>query len=409
MDNELNKKLASLLERKDTKKSFNYPLLEDAFSSKDLLEAIKVILSRRITMSHKTKKFEKAFSKFIKSKYCLMVNSGSSANLLAFFALINPLKKNKLKKGDECIVPAICWSTSLWPIHQAGLKPKFIDVDKKTFSINYEILKAKITKKTKAIMLVNVLGNCSEIDKIRSIANKKKIYLIEDNCESLGSIYKNKPLGSFGDFSTFSFYYTHQITSGEGGMIVCKNKHDYRILQSLRAHGWDREYTKNKKAFNFVNQGFNLRPLETSAAIALNQLKRIKSFKKVRKANRNKIIKELKTSPNWNNQYSFFEASKNLDPSWFGMPFLINKKFLSKKKIFLQYLAKNKVETRPIISGNFVNQSSVKIHKIKFNLRNLKNAQEIEKRGFFIGLPTKLVSTKIIKRVSNLLLHITKI
>ena len=409
MDNELNKKLASLLERKDTKKSFNYPLLEDAFSSKDLLEAIKVILSRRITMSHKTKKFEKAFSKFIKSKYCLMVNSGSSANLLAFFALINPLKKNKLKKGDECIVPAICWSTSLWPIHQAGLKPKFIDVDKKTFSINYEILKAKITKKTKAIMLVNVLGNCSEIDKIRSIANKKKIYLIEDNCESLGSIYKNKPLGSFGDFSTFSFYYTHQITSGEGGMIVCKNKHDYRILQSLRAHGWDREYTKNKKAFNFVNQGFNLRPLETSAAIALNQLKRIKSFKKVRKANRNKIIKELKTSSNWNNQYSFFEASKNLDPSWFGMPFLINKKFLSKKKIFLQYLAKNKVETRPIISGNFVNQSSVKLHKIKFNLKKLKNAQEIEKRGFFIGLPTKPLSTKTIKRLSNLLLRITDI
>ena len=409
MDNELKKKLVNLLKKKDTKKSFNYPLLEDAFSSKDLLEAIKVILSRQITMSHKTKKFEKVFSKFIKSKYCLMVNSGSSANLLAFFALMNPLKKNKLKKGDECIVPAICWSTSLWPIHQTGLKPKFIDVDKKTFSINYETLKANITKKTKAIMLVNVLGNCSEIDKIRSIANKKKIYLIEDNCESLGSIYKNKPLGSFGDFSTFSFYYTHQITSGEGGMIVCKNKHDYRILQSLRAHGWDREYTKNKKTFNFVNQGFNLRPLETSAAIALSQLKRIKSFKKVRKENRNKIIKELKTSSNWNNQYIFFEASKNLDPSWFGMPFLINKKFLSKKKIFLQYLEKNKVETRPIISGNFVNQASVKLHKIKFNLRKLKNAQEIEKRGFFIGLPTKLLSTKIIKRLSNLLLHITNI
>ena len=134
----------------------------------------------------------------------------------------------------------------------------------------------------------------------------------------------------------------------------------------------------NKKAFNFVNQGFNLRPLETSAAIALSQLKRIKSFKKVRKENRNKIIKELKTSSNWNNQYIFFEASKNLDPSWFGMPFLINKKFLSKKKIFLQYLEKNKVETRPIISGNFANQASVKLHKIKFNLRNLKNAHGLE-------------------------------
>ena len=409
MDTKLKKTLNKLLNKRDSKKSFNYPLLEDAFSSKDLLEAIKVILSRQITMSQKTKKFEETFSKYIKSKYCLMVNSGSSANLLALFALTNPLKKNRLNKGDECIVPAICWSTSLWPIYQAGLKPKFIDVDKKTFSINYETLKAQITKKTKAIMLVNVLGNCSEIDKIRSIANKKKIYLIEDNCESLGSIYKNKPLGSFGDFSTFSFYYTHQITSGEGGMIVCKDKNDYRILQSLRAHGWDREFTKNKKIFNFVNQGFNLRPLDITAAIALNQLKRINRFKKIRKDNRNKIINKIKSSAKWNNQFTFFEPSKNLDPSWFGLPFLINKKFLSKKKVFLKYLKKNKVETRPIISGNFANQISVKLHKIKFNLNKLKNAEEIQQRGFFIGLPTKLINDKTIKRLSSLLLHISDI
>ena len=163
-----------------------------------------------------------------------MLNSGSSANLLAFFALINPLKKNNLKAGDECLVPALCWSTSLWPIVQAGLIPKFIDVDLKTFSPSLEIIKKNTTKRTKAL-LINVLGNCSEIDKIKKFTKKKNIYLIEDNCESLGSIYKKKYLGTFGDFSTFSFYYSHQLTAGEGGMIVCNNKADYMILQSLRA------------------------------------------------------------------------------------------------------------------------------------------------------------------------------
>ena len=126
-------------------------------------------------MAKKTKEFEKKFSNFIKSKYCLMVNSGSSANLLAFFALINPLKKGKLNKGDECLVPAVCWSTSLWPIYQAGIKPKFIDVDLKTFSPNLETIKKNINKKTKAIMLINVLGNCSEIDKINHL-RKRKIF-----------------------------------------------------------------------------------------------------------------------------------------------------------------------------------------------------------------------------------------
>ena len=256
--------------------SFKYPLLDDAFSKDDINSAIKVVRSKRITMGTKTLNFQKKFGKFINSKYCLMVNSGSSANLLAFFALMNPQKKNKLKKGDECLVPAVCWSTSLWPIYQCGLSPKFIDVDKKTFSINLDTIKKNINKRTKAIMILNVLGNCSEIDKIARFAKKNNIYLIEDNCESLGSIYKNKMLGTFGDFSTFSFYYSHQLTAGEGGMIVCKNKDDFKILQSLRAHGWDREISRKKNTFNFINQGFNLRPMDITAAIALSQLKRFK-------------------------------------------------------------------------------------------------------------------------------------
>ena len=385
---------------------FNYPLLENAFTKGDISEGIKVIKSEKLTMGVKTKEFEKKFSKFINSKYCLMVNSGSSANLLAMFALINPKKKNRLKRGDECLVPAVCWSTSLWPIYQAGLVPKFVDVDLKNYSMSFEAIQKKITKKTKAIMIINVLGNCSEIDKIKNFAKKKNLFLIEDNCESLGSSYKNKLLGTFGDFSTFSFYYSHQLTAGEGGMIVCKNLKDYKLLQTLRAHGWDREIKKTKNTFNFVNQGFNLRPLEVSAAIGLNQLKRLKLMISVRKKNRDNIIKAIKASPKWKGQYSFFEGNKYLKPSWFSLPLLINDKFLSKKNIFLKYLKNKNVETRPIISGNFVNQPCIELHKIKFNKKELKNSEEIEKRGFFIGLPTKPLKNKAVQTLANILLDL---
>ena len=385
---------------------FNYPLLENAFTKGDISEGIKVIKSKKLTMGVKTKEFEKKFSKFINSKYCLMVNSGSSANLLAMFALINPKKKNRLKRGDECLVPAVCWSTSLWPIYQAGLVPKFVDVDLKNYSMSFEAIQKKITKKTKAIMIINVLGNCSEIDKIKNFAKKKNLFLIEDNCESLGSSYKNKLLGTFGDFSTFSFYYSHQLTAGEGGMIVCKNLKDYKLLQTLRAHGWDREIKKTKNTFNFVNQGFNLRPLEVSAAIGLNQLKRLKLMISVRKKNRDNIIKAMKASIKWKDQYSFFEGNKHLKPSWFSLPLLINDKFLRKKNLFLKYLKNKKVETRPIISGNFVNQPCIDLHKIKYNKRELKNSEEIEKRGFFIGLPTRPLKNITVQILANILLDL---
>ena len=407
-----NKFLLKIINKFSPKNSDNkkYPLLENAFSNLDILKGINVLLSRRITMSKITKKFEMQFGKFIGSKYCLMVNSGSSANLLAFFALINPKKKNKLKLGDECLVPAVCWSTSLWPIIQSGLKPRFIDVELNTFSPSLEIIKKSVNKKTRAVILINILGNCSEIDSIRDFLNKKKIYLIEDACEALGSKYKNKYLGTFGDFGTFSFYYSHQITSGEGGMIVCRNENDYKILHSLRAHGWDRGLNNSKNnTFNFINSGFNLRPLDLNATIASSQLKRLNQFKKIRSDNRNKIIKNLQNSNKWKNQFTFFEPAKNLDPSWFGLPLLINKKYILKKNKFLNYLNKNGIETRPILSGNFVNQSSIKLYKINFNLKILKNSQEIEERGFFIGLPTQILSFKKIKNLTSSLLNIDKI
>ena len=283
-----------------------YPLLKNAFSSEDILCGAKVLLSQKITMAEITKKFEYEFAKYIGTKYALMVNSGSSANLLASFALVNPQKKNYLKQGDECLIQVLCWSTSLWPIVQAGLIPKFIDVDLNSFNLNIKSLEEKITKKTKAIMAVHVLGNSSNIEKISNIAKKNNIFLIEDTCESLGAKYGGKFLGTFGDFGTYSFYYSHQITSGEGGMIVCNSKEDYQLIYTMRSHGWDRGLNDNSKkktlpSFNFINSGFNLRPLEVTAAIGFSQFKRLNSMMKIRSENRAKIIDKLTTSPLWKN------------------------------------------------------------------------------------------------------------
>ena len=383
-----------------------YLLSPNSFSNEDIIKASEVLFSKKITMGNITKIFEKKFAKFIGSKYALMVNSGSSANLLAMFALINPLKKNFLKPGDECLIPALCWSTSLWPIVQAGLKPKFVDVDPTTLNISIKDLKKKINKKTKAIMSVHVLGNTTNMNELNKLIKKNNLFLIEDTCESLGSKYNKKYLGTFGDFGTYSFYYSHQITAGEGGMVICNDRKNYEILHSLRAHGWDRGLKNKKKNFNFINSGFNLRPTDVCAAIGLNQFKRLNKFKKIRSINRIKIIKKLKNSKNWNDQFTFIDPIKNLEPSWFGLPILINKKYLKRKKKFISYLNRNGIETRPIISGNFLNQPSIKLYKINSKNEKFKGAQEIEDRGFFIGIHIENISDKELSLLEKKLLSI---
>ena len=398
-------KILNLYSKKKQKKKIQYSLLEDAFSNEDIHKAIEVLLKKKLTIGEITRRFEYEFAKFMKVKHALMVNSGSSANLLAAFALVNPKKKNYLARDDEFIIQSLCWSTSLWPLIQAGLKPKFVDVTLKNFNIDIESLKKKISKKTKAIMIVHVLGCSSNINEISNISKKNNIYLIEDTCESLGAKYKNKFLGTFGDFGTFSFYYSHQITSGEGGMIVCNSHKDFEVIHSLRAHGWDRGINnKNNKSFNFINSGFNVRPMDITAAIGLNQFKRLNKFKRIRNENRTKIIKTLKEANLWNDQLSFTEFSKDQDPSWFGLPFLINKKFLKKKNRYLKHLNKVGIETRPILSGNFMNQPSIQLYNLNPNKEKFINSQEIDERGFFIGLHTKPILQETLNNlVKNLL------
>ena len=381
-----------------------YPLLENAFNKKDILIGKKILESKQLTMSKITKKFESQFAKYVGAKYAVMVNSGSSANLLSVFA---SKFAGKFKLGDEVIIPAICWSTSLWPIVQAGLKPVFVDVDLNTFNATAEEIESKITKKTKLIMLLHVLGTCSNIKKIRNISKKKNILLIEDTCESLGAKYHNKSLGTFGDFGTYSFYYSHQITCGEGGMAVTNSKKYYDLLKVMRAHGWDRDIKKNKtNSFNFINMGFNLRPLEVSAGIASNQLKRLKYFSSNRNKNRNTIIQSIQKNIKWKNQYHFVQPLKNTKPSWFGLPMIMDRKYLKSKDKMMNNLKKKGIETRPIISGNFLNQKASKIYKFKDNKKYFKNANIIERSGFFIGLHTVPIKKEVLKKIVDVLLDV---
>ena len=405
------------------KKKYKYQLLENGFSDQDISIGKKVLNSKRITMASYTRNFELAFAKKLGAKYALMVNSGSSANLLATFAAGNPLKKNCLKRGDEVLIPALCWSTSIWPLVQFGLKPVFVDIDIETLNINLTDLEKKITKKTRAIMLINVLGISSDLFKIRKIADKKKIIIIEDNCESLGSTLKKKYLGTFGDYGSFSFYYSHQITSGEGGMVTCNKKEDYDILFALRSHGWlggTRFYKRNLKSYNtyasqnpkldpryiFINSGFNLRPTDIQAAIGRNQFKRLDFFKKNRTMNKKKIIDSLKKDKRWKEQFKFVEYSKRIEPSYMVLPILLNKKFFNKKKQFIELIEKKGLETRPIISGSFVNQPSAKLYNLNPNKEKFIGAQIVQDLGFVIGLSTQMIDKKKLKFVTNTLFSI---
>ena len=396
---------------------FTYPLTESVLEKKDLLSAIKIIKSKKITMGKKTLELETYFSNNIIKKPSLMVNSGSSANLLIFQCLINPMVK-KLKANDEVLIPAICWSTSLWPIIQSGLKVKFVDIDKNSLNISINDLKKKITKKTKALMLVHAMGNCANMSEILKLCKKNNIILIEDTCEALGSSFNKKSLGTFGDFSSFSFYYSHHITSGEGGMICVKDKKYINILKSLRSHGWSKDlsnaksiakkYSNIDKNWIFINSGFNLRPTDINAAIGLEQLKRLKQILSIRKYNFSNIKSALLNNKKYSKQFSIINENENTDIAWFGIPITLNSIDKNYKLKVMNELNKFGIMTRPIISGNFSKQPAINLYNIKIKSK-LPNSDLIDKNSFFLGLHNiKITKSKLNNLVDRIYLSLKK-
>ena len=366
-----------------------YNLASSSWDHKEIDVLNRVIDSGFYTMGKNVEKFETVISRFFRSKYTLMVNSGSSANLLSVAALFF-LKNNPLQRGDEVIVPSVSWSTTYTPLQQYGLKVKFVDISLETLNFDIDKLKAAITDKTRLIFAVNILGNPNDFLEINNIIKNKNIYLLEDNCESMGAKYENQFTGTFGIAGTFSSFFSHHISTMEGGMILTDNYELYNIMLSLRAHGWTRNlkddnplHTKsdNKfyESFNFILPGYNLRPLELSGAIGIEQIKKLPKLIEVRRRNA-ELFRGL------------FEKNEKIiiqkeigNSSWFGFSLIINEHLTSIKrhKIIIE-LEKAGIETRPIVSGNFLKNKVLKFFDYEVS-GDLSNSEFLDRNGFFVG------------------------
>ena len=366
----------------------NYPLATNAWDDKEL-QAIQSVIDKDIySMGDSVVQFEKDFSKFINRKYCVMVSSGSAANLIATAALFYT-KNPMLKKGDEVIVPAVSWSTTYFPLQQYGLKLKFVDIDLDTLNYDLEALESAITSNTKMIMAVNLLGNPNDFDVINSFIKDKDIFIFEDNCESMGAEYKDKQTGTFGIVSTFSTFFSHHMATMEGGFVATDDEELYHILLSLRAHGWTRNLPQQnqvsnksddwfEESFRFVLPGYNVRPVEMSGAIGIEQLKKLPSFLKQRRENAKIFVELFKNHPD-------FIIQKDIDnSSWFGFSLIIKPGSNLKRKDVINKLQENGIDCRPIVTGNFTKNEVMKYFDYEI-YKKLKNADYLHENGFFIG------------------------
>lgn len=367
----------------------NLSLASDTWDEKELAAIEAVVASRMFTMGGQVAAYEQEFAQHFGAKYALMVSSGSTANLLMIAALFftkNPL----LKRGDEVIVPAVSWSTTYFPLQQYGLKLVFVDVDPETLNIDIDKLSAAITERTKAILLVNLLGNPNDFNKIKAIVGARDITILEDNCESMGATLDGKQAGTWGLMGTFSSFYSHHIATMEGGCVVTDDEEIYHILLCLRAHGWTRNLPKTnwvtgeksddpfEEAFKFVLPGYNVRPIEMSGAIGREQLKKLPGFIEARRANGNAFVDLFSDHP-------YLSIQKEIGTSsWFGFAFTIKPDASRTRSEVIADLTAQGVDVRPVVAGNFVKNDVVRY--LDYTVAGtLEAAERIDTHGFFIG------------------------
>ena len=370
------------------------PLAIPQFGSDEVIESVESLISTWVTMGKKVRSFESQFKDYVGQKGALMVNSGSSANLLALSALSSPNFDNRIKPGDEVICPAVTWPTSVYPILNVGAKPVLVDVDLNTLNVSSETIEDAITPRTKAIMAVHLMGNPCQTDKIKQIADKREINLIEDCCEAHGAKIGNKSVGSFGICSTFSFFLSHHITTIEGGMVLTNNDAILDIATAQRAHGWIREmrnadeiakeFPDVDKRFLFYETGFNLRPTEIQGAFGIHQIKKLDEFVKIRR----NIAKEWNKSLNEFKDYLILpEEIDGTTHSYFAYPITVKENAPFSRKEITEFLESKLIETRPIAGGNLTEQPSAKLYDYRVN-GDLSCSKTIMKNSFFIGIHT---------------------
>jgi CDP-6-deoxy-D-xylo-4-hexulose-3-dehydrase len=365
-------------------------LHEPTFSGDEIWAAVECMLTTQVTMGAKVRAFEEEFAKHFGYAEAVMVNSGSSANLLAVAALCNPVVPGHLKPGDEVIVPALCWSTTVWPLIQCGLVPVVVDIDPVTLNIDPGEIERAIGPKTRAIKLVHVYGNPCDMDAIGKLCAKHDLQLIEDSCEALGAFYDGKAVGRFGRVGTFSFYYSHHMTTLEGGMCVTDDAEFAETMRILRAHGWVRE-TKNRQRyldqypdidprFLFVNVGYNLRATELQGAMGSVQLPKLDGYIRQRKENADWLRQEF---ARFGNLVRCQEETPGSLHSWFGFPMQQTPGAPYSVKDLCRFLNARKIETRPVIAGNIAAQPAMKLyaHRVQGDLHH---ADHIMQNGFVL-------------------------
>jgi CDP-6-deoxy-D-xylo-4-hexulose-3-dehydrase len=367
----------------------SYPLANSAWDHEEYEAIQSVIQSGMFTMGQKVAEFEKAFADYVGSRYCVMVNSGSSANLVMIGAL-RYKSESPLLPGAEVIVPAVSWSTTYYPLYQYGLKLRFVDIDRDTLNFDLEKLEQAITPNTRAILAVNLLGNPNDFNKIKTIIGDRDIVLLEDNCESMGATFEGKQTGTFGLMGTYSSFFSHHISTMEGGMVVTDDEEIYHILLALRAHGWTRNLPKQNRittdksddpfteAFRFVLPGYNLRPLEMSGALGLAQLRKLPMIVRERRNNAERFLQIMK-------QFPYLRTQKEIgESSWFGFSMIVEPDANVSREHLISALTAANVDTRPIVAGNFAKNEVLKWFDYTI-AGDLTNAERIDEAGFFIG------------------------
>ena len=367
----------------------NFPLASSTWDEEEINAIHAIAESGSFTMGQKVEEYENNFADFFGSKYAVMTNSGSSANLIMVAALLMS-KKHNIKRGDEIIVPALSWSTTYSPLQQYGLKLVFVDIDKHTLNFDLHKLNNAISSKTKAILAVNILGNPNDFNVINKLVSDLKIIVLEDNCQSMGAKYEEKYSGTFGLMGTFSTFYSHHISTIEGGCVLTNDEAIYHILLVLRAHGWTRDLpkinqitgTKDDEEFNesfkFILPGYNVRPTEISGAIGNVQIKKLSNFIYSRRENGKYFQEAFENHPYIRIQEEIGRSS------WYGFSVVIKENVDVNRNDIIKILSKHGVETRPISSGNFLKHDVIKY----FNYRidgGIETAEYIDKNGFFIG------------------------
>lgn len=371
----------------------------------DLTNLIDASLDMWLTSGRYGDKFEKELSKFLGVKYTSLVNSGSSANLLAVSALTShKLGKRRLKKGDEVITVAAGFPTTVAPIIQNGLIPVFVDVELRTYNIIVDDLEKALSEKTRAIIVAHTLGNPFDLNKIIEFAKKHDLWIIEDNCDALGSKYDGKYTGTFGHISTYSFYPAHHITMGEGGAVVTNDVQLHNIIRSIRDWGRDcicppgkdnccgHRFTQQHgelpmgydHKYVYSHFGYNLKVTDMQAAIGVSQLKKLPAFIEKRKNNFYKLYEGLR---DLNGFLILPEPTKNTEPSWFGFPITIKENNKYTRNSLIQFLEEKKVGTRLLFAGNILKQPLFTENKVEYRVATeLKNTDMIMKNTFWIGV-----------------------